>query len=219
MPNLARQSFNVSIFVATVVITAQNIALQYVDVVKAFVSARWLALLLSAGLTSVAYRLVIEFYKRRAWRWFNKQFVLAGKWEHSLVPADPEPNNDQHGEFEVLQTAFETKIVGGKNFDQTTGRISHWKSLAVFDEELAEQGLWVIYQIERGEGKLVSGEGEIDRGLIRVHLEKDSETGRVTTMSGTYWDAGRSQHKGSFEARLADKKAPRLSTSIATVSS
>lgn len=214
MPNLARQSFNVSILVATVIIAAQNIALQYFDVVKSFVSARWLALLLSAGLTSVAYRWVIEFYKKRAWRWFNREFVLIGKWQHSLTPADPEPNNDRQGEFEILQTAFETKIVGGKNFDQATGRVSHWRSLAVFDEELTERSLWVIYQIERGEGKLVAGEGEIDRGLIRVHLGMDERSGHITTMSGTYWDAGRSQHKGSFDARLVDARESAVTQAV-----
>ena len=134
--------------------------------------------------------------------------MLAGKWKHTLSPVDPKPNNDREGEFVILQTAFETRIVGGKNIDEKSGRISHWKSLAVFDDELPERSLWVIYQIERGEGDLVEGEGEIDRGLIRVHLDVDVRTGRMTRMSGNYWDAGRSQHKGSFEAGLVDTKQP-----------
>jgi hypothetical protein len=208
MPNLARQSYKVSILVATAVIAGQNLTIQYLEVVKKYLPPGWLGLLFTAGLTSLLYRLVIQFYEKKAWRWFNRKIVLAGKWKHTLSPADLNPNNDREGEFVILQTAFETKIVGGKNYDQKTGRISHWKSLAVFDDELPERSLWIIYQIERGEGKLVKGEGEIDRGLIRVHLDVDEGTGRITKMSGNYWDAGRSQHKGSFEAGLMGTEAP-----------
>lgn len=199
MPNLARQSYKVSILVATTVIALQNLALQYWDVVRSHLLPGVLGLLLSAGITGVVFRLVMRFYEKTAWRWFRRSIVLSGRWRHTLSPADHTPNDDRGGEFVVLQTAFETKIVGGKNYDSKTRRVSHWKSLAVFDDELPDRSLWVIYQIERGAGKLVGGEGDIDRGLIRVHLDVDKRTG-VTKMSGNYWDAGRSQHTGSFEA-------------------
>src|ERR1041385_4349233 len=170
MPNLARQSYKVSILVATVVIAGQNLAIQYLDVVKRLLPASWVGLVVTAGLTGILYRLVIQFYQNIAWRWFNRKLMISGKWIHTLSPIDPNPNDDRNGEFTILQTAFETKIVGGKNYDQKTGRISHWKSLGVFDDELPDRCLWVIYQIERDRDELVAGEGEIDRGLIRVHL-------------------------------------------------
>jgi len=206
VPNLARQSYRISILVATVVIAAQNLAIQYLDVVKKYLPPTWLSLVLTAGLTSLLYRFLIHVYETRGWRLFNRNVVLTGQWRHTLLPADEKPNNDRGGEFTVLQTAFETKIVGGKNYDEKTGRISHWKSLAVFDDELPERSLWVIYEIDRGEGELVEGESEIDRGLIRVYLSVDDKTGRMIKMSGKYWDAGKSQHKGSFEAARADAK-------------
>jgi len=203
MPNLARQSYKVSVFVATVVIAAQNLAIQYSEVVKRYFSPSWLGLMVTAGITSILFRLIVYFYEKTAWRWFNRDIVLAGKWKHKLTPADSNPNPDRDGEFVITQTAFETKIVSGKNYNQETGRISSWRSLAVFDDEVPDRSLWVIYEIERGEAMRVGGESEIDRGLIRVHLDVEERTGRMTRMFGSYWDAGTSQHKGSFAAELS----------------
>ena len=208
MPTVARQTFTVSIVVATVVIAAQNFALQHLDIVKTILPNRWLALGLAAGITGVLYRFAMEFYKWRAWRWFNGESVLAGKWEHKLTPTDRKPNNDRTGRFEVRQTPFEISIVCGENDDAITGSKSRWKSLAVSDDELANRRLWIIYEIVRGGETLVAGEAETDRGLLQVDLGMDKRGRRITTMSGTYWDAGRSQHKGSFQAWRADTKTP-----------
>jgi hypothetical protein len=203
----AHHPYRVSIFVATIIIAWQNLTLQYVDVMKKYISPNWFALVFTAGLTSIIYKLVVYLYETVFWQWFNRDIVLAGKWKHTLSPVDQHPNNDRDGEFEIIQTAFETKIVGGMNFDQATRRRSHWRSVAVFDDELGDRSLWVIYQIERGQEKLVAGEAEIDRGLLRIHFDVDHRCGRVTKLYGNYWDAGRSQHKGSFEAELVEPSA------------
>jgi hypothetical protein len=207
VPKLARHPYRVSILIATAVIAAQNLTLQYVDVLKKYLSPHWFGLVLTAGLTGVAYRLALHVYETRIWRRFNPDIVLAGKWKHRLVPSDRKPNNDREGEFVVIQTPFETKFVAGKNYDHEAHCTSHWESLAVFDDELSERSLWVIYEIDRGQGKLVPGESQIDRGLLRLHLEVNDRTRRVTKMSGNYWDAGLAQHKGAFEAELVDPKA------------
>jgi hypothetical protein len=207
LPKLARHPYRVSVLIATVVIAGQNLTLQYVDALKKYLSPHWFGLVLTAGLTGVLYRLALHVYETRIWRRFNPDVVLAGKWKHRLVPADRKPNNDREGEFVVIQTPFETKFVAGRNYDHEAHSTSHWKSLAVFDDELSDRSLWVIYEIDRGQGKLVAGESRIDRGLIRVNLDVNDTTRRVTKMSGNYWDAGQSQHKGAFEAELVDPKA------------
>lgn len=206
MHHLARQTFSISLLVAAFVIGAQNFAIQYVDTIKTLVLPRWFELAVAAGLTTVLYKLLMEFYKRWAWRWFNGELVLAGHWTHKLIPTDRRPNTDRLGRFEVLQTPFEIRIVCGENYNSDGTLTSHWRSLAVSYEELANRRLWVIYEIVRGTGTLVVGETETDRGLLAIDLAINSR-GRITKMSGTHWDAGRSQHKGYFEASFVGTKA------------
>ena len=203
MARLSRHSYAASIVVATVVIGAQNMAIQYSNLIQKYLPASWVGLLISASIAGLVYKLVMQLYEFRAWKWLNRSLLIAGKWNHKICPTDENANNDREGEFTVLQNAFETKIVAGKNIDQKTGGMSHWKSLAVFDDAIEDRNLWVIYEIERAKGELAVGEAEIDRGLIRVHLDLDDHTGRIERMTGQYWDAGRSNHRGTFEARRA----------------
>lgn len=209
MHNLARQTFSVSLLAAAFVIGAQNFAIQYVDTTKTVALPRWFELTVAAGLTTVVYKLLMEFYKRWAWRWFNGELVLAGHWTHKLTPTDRRPNTDRLGRVEVLQTPFEIRIVCGENYESDGTLTSHWRSLAVSYEELAR----VIYEIVRGRGTLVAGETETDRGLLAIDLGVNS-SGRITKMSGTYWDAGRSQHKGYFEASFVGTKAMDIAHTI-----
>jgi SMODS-associating 2TM, beta-strand rich effector domain len=201
MPNLARHSYNVAVVAGTVVIALLNLTIQYLDSLKSL--APWLVALLSAGIIGGLYKLMLSLYERGLWKKIGRKPVLAGKWKHNLLPTDPEPNNDRKGEFEVIQSAFEIKIINGKNVDQKTGLCSFWHSLAIFDDELAEKCLWVIYQIDRSHGQTDQRQGHIDRGLLKLHLTVD-KAGRATKMSGNYWDAGWSQHQGQFEAQLVE---------------
>lgn len=218
MPSLARQSFSVSIIVAAGVITAQNFALQYWDVINTVVPILWLRLALAAGLTSVLYRLAMGLYKRHAWRWFNNEFVLAGHWEHRLNPTDKTPNGDRLGTFEVLQTPFEIRFACGENYTESGELTSHWKSLAVSDDELASRRLWVMYEIVRVGSAGAGGETDTDRGILQIDLHLDSSD-RVTMLSGIYWDAGQSRHKGHFKAKRVATKAISAAETLTTTSS
>jgi hypothetical protein len=197
--NLARHSYNVAAVVATLILAALNLVIQYLEPLKSL--APWLVAVLSAGVIGGLYKMMLYTYETRFWKRIGRKPVLFGKWRHTLSPADATPNNDRKGEFEVIQSAFEIKIVGGKNFDQD-GRCSFWHSLAIGDDGLPEKTLWVIYEIDRARGQL-EREGEIDRGLLRLNLTVDKR-GRATKMSGQYWDAGRSQHQGNFQAQLVE---------------
>lgn len=200
MARLARHSYAVSILAATVVIGGQNIIIQHSEAIRRVLPPTWIGLLVSAGIAGLVYRFVMQLYEAGAWKWLNRDLIIAGRWMHKVTPTDENPGDEREGEFTILQNPFETKIVAGRNIDRVTGKYSHWRSLAVFDDCIEDRNLWVIFEIERAKAELAPGEAEIDRGLIRVHLDLDGKSGRIEKMSGQYWDAGRSNHRGTFEA-------------------
>ncbi len=195
MSKLARQSYSISIIVATSVISIQNIIIRDFDLFKTHSSV----IFFTAGLSAIFYRIILQIYENRGWRWLNPEFVIAGNWKHKLEPSNQDANGDREGTFTVEQTIFETKFVGGKNIDENTNRDSHWRSLAVA-HELDGRNLWMIYEIERTRPDLVAKESRIDRGIIKVYLDVESTTKEVRRMSGQYWDAGNSHHHGIFSA-------------------
>lgn len=203
MKSLSRLSFAESALIAATMLAAQNSVIAHVDKVKAFVGANIFNTVVSAGAFALLFKGVIWLYEHYLWKWRFRSEVLAGKWRHKIFRHDVE-NDTRAGEFEIVQDLFDIKLVNGIHRGGQSATPSLWHSIGCFRDPTSDTTIWFAYEVRRNRDNLAGGESDVDVGLLRLNVIRDT-SGRIVQMAGQYMDAGKSQRRGLFEAWRAPK--------------
>ena len=213
MSKLPREAFRVSVWIATLIIGLQNLLMKYWKSIDTVLPDHWGSLVVAAAVSGLLYKSIMYIYQKYAWRLFYRDLVLSGKWTHTIRPCDENPNGDRNGNFEIVQDTFGTKIIGGENYNEFTGKVSRWHSLAIVDHAIHERQIIILYEIERSsssshtpDASQQPADAKIDRGVIHAYLELDLKSGGVIRMKGRYSDCG-NQHYGEFLAVRFDHQS------------
>lgn len=198
MKSLSRLSFAESALIAAVLLGAQNSVIAHVDKVKAFVGANVFNTLVSAGAFALLFKGVIYLYEHYLWKLRFRGEVLEGKWRHKIFRHDVE-NDTRAGEFEIVQDLFDIKLVNGIHRGGKSATPSLWHSIGYFRDPTSDTTVWFAYEVRRNRDNLAGGESDVDVGLLRLNVIRDT-SGRIVQMAGQYMDAGKSQRRGLFEA-------------------